>query len=182
MMEQSRLQTQPIFQKPAKAFIKRLHRHHRPPVGIIFAVSVTDGKRVVGVATVGRPVARKLQDRWTVEVTRLCTDGTPNACSKLYAAAWQTARAMGYKRMVTYTLEDEPGTSLKAAGWHFLYMTDGDSWDVPSRPREDKHPIGAKRVWSATPKEQFEADGNSHFCELEDEEASSDARQLVLMI
>ena len=184
MSNQPQLYTQPIFHKAAKRYIDRYHRHHKPPVGMLFAVSVTDGKRIVGVATVGRPVSRHLQKGGlTLEVTRVCTDGTPNACSKLYAAAWRTAKEMGYKRMITYTLESEPGTSLKAAGWHLLYKNEGGEWNVPSRPREEgKYPTEPKLMWSATPKEQFEADGNLSICgDVEEEEKPAHKRQLVLI-
>jgi hypothetical protein len=181
MHKQLKLQTQPIFQKEAKAYIDEYHRHHIPPVGMIFAVSVTDGQKIVGVATVGRPVSRHIsKGGLTLEVTRLCTDGTPNACSCLYAAAWRTAQGLGYKRLITYTLESEAGTSLKAAGWHLLYKNDGGSWDVPSRPREDKHPTEPKLVWSATPKEQFESDGGLLRCEEGIPKASRIVRQRAL--
>jgi hypothetical protein len=96
------------------------------------------------VVTVGRPVARHLDDGWTLEVTRLCTDGTKNACSLLYAAAWRAARAMGYRRIGTYILDTETGTSLTASGWKCLGKAGGGSWSVPSRPRVDKHPTQIK--------------------------------------
>ena len=86
-------------------------------VGHKFSIGLSDGDKIVGVAIVGRPVARHLDDGWTLEVNRLCTDGTRNACSMLYAAAWRAARAMGYKRIVTYILESENGASLRASGW-----------------------------------------------------------------
>ena len=92
--------------------------------------------RLCGVAIAGRPVARRLDDGLTIEILRVCTDGTYNACSVLYGACARAARAMGYRRVVTYTLESEPGTSLKAAGFKFDGEAGGLSWDVPSRPRE----------------------------------------------
>ena len=88
-------------------------------------------------------------DGATLEVTRLCTDGTKNACSMLYAAAWRAARAMGYKRIGTYILDSEVGTSLAAAGWRLVHKTSGDTWSRTSRPREDKHPLGVKQLWEA---------------------------------
>lgn len=142
------LTLQPITQREAEAFISEHHRHHLPPRGWKFGIALNDGEKVVGVITVGRPVARNSDDGYTAEVTRCCTDGTKFACSKLYAAAWRAARAMGYRRMVTYTLATEPGTSLVAAGWKSLYQTkDNLSWDRPSRPRVDRHPLGAKTLW-----------------------------------
>ncbi|WP_374758915.1 XF1762 family protein, partial [Pseudomonas aeruginosa] len=81
------------------------HRHHRSVQGAKFAIAValpgSDG--ICGVAIVGRPVARHLDDGWTLEVTRLCTNGAPNACSKLYGAAWKAAKALGYTRLITYS-------------------------------------------------------------------------------
>jgi hypothetical protein len=96
---------------------------------------------------VGRPVARHLDDGWTVEVNRVATDGTRNACSMLYAASWRAARAMGYRRMVTYTLDTEPGTSLRAAGWKIVGEVTARSWSCPSRPRVDKSPHQGKLRW-----------------------------------
>jgi len=156
-MARKRLTIQPVTFKEACAFIEEHHRHHIPSVGHRFSIAVNDGNpdgaKVVGVAVVGRPVARHLDDSWTLEVTRCCTDGTPHACSKLYAAAWRAARAMGYKRLITYTLKEEPGTSLRAAGWKMLYETKGGSWSCQSRPRIDKHPTGQKCLWEAGDKE-----------------------------
>lgn len=102
----------PMTLREANAFVEQHHRHHKPVVGHKFSIGVSDGEKVVGVAIVGRPVGRFLDDGWTLEVTRLCTDGTHNACSMLYAAAWRAARAMGYRRVVTYILESETGASL----------------------------------------------------------------------
>jgi hypothetical protein len=143
------LELQPITFAEAAAFVHQHHRHHKPPVSHKFSIAVNDGQKVVGVIIVGRPVARGLDDTWTLEVTRCCTDGTPNAASKLYGAAARAARALGYKRLVTYTLKSESGTSLKAAGWKWLYDTRGGSWNCESRPRVDKHPIGQKSLWDA---------------------------------
>lgn len=142
-----RLALQPITFAEANEFIRRHHRHHLPPVGWKFGVAVNDGERVVGVVTIGRPVSRALDDGWTLEVTRCCTDGTKHAASMLYGAAWRAVKALGYRRLVTYTMVEEPGTSLKAAGWVPLYQTPGRSWSVPIRPRVDKHPLGQRTLW-----------------------------------
>lgn len=145
------LELQPITIREAGEFVRQFHRHHAPPQGAKFAIAVNDGLKIVGVILVGRPVSRKLdQQGFTAEVTRCCTDGTPNAPSMLYAAAWRAARAMGYRRLITYTLKDEPGTSLKAAGWVVVGETSGKSWNVPSRFRIDKHPLGQKLLWQVT--------------------------------
>jgi hypothetical protein len=108
---------------------------------------------LVGVATVGRPVARALDDGLTSEVTRLATNGHPNACSMLYGAARRASIAKGYRRGLTYILESEDGASLRAAGWHFLWAVKGRSWDCPSRPRTDKHSTEDKVAygWGAWP-------------------------------
>lgn len=142
-----RLELQPIAFAEAREFILWHHRHHLPPMGWKFGIGLNDGERVVGVITVGRPVARMLDNGWTLEVTRCCTDGTPHACSKLYAAAWRAVRALGYRRLITYTLADESGASLRGAGWRVLYQTAGGSWNCPSRPRLDSHPLGPKTLW-----------------------------------
>ena len=141
-----KLTLQPISFKEAKLFIEEHHRHHKPPQGHKFSIAVNDGENVVGVITVGRPIARHFDDGWTAEVTRCCTDGTKNAASMLYGAAWRAARAMGYTRIVTYTLPTEPGTSLDAAGWKCLGKTRGHGYWT-SRPRIIKHPVGQKLLW-----------------------------------
>lgn len=132
----------------AAAFVRQHHRHHRPPQGGLFAVAVGDDA-VRGVAIVGRPVARGLQDGWTAEVTRLATDGSRNACSMLYGACWRAARALGWRRLVTYTLPSEGGASLRAAGWRLIGEAGGGSWSCESRPRV--HPTQAKLRWEVAP-------------------------------
>jgi hypothetical protein len=144
-----KLQLQPIDFKEAAAFIRQHHRHHPPQKGWKFGVAVNDGDNVVGVAVVARPVNRNLDNGYTLEVTRCCTDGTSHVASMLYGAAWRAAKALGYRRLITYTLIEEPGTSLKAAGWKALYTTRAKSWNTPSRPRVDHPPTGQKRLWEA---------------------------------
>jgi hypothetical protein len=101
----------------AKVFVLTHHRHSKPPHGCKFALGVRNGEQLVGVATAGRPVARAFDDGLTLEVNRTCTDGTEHANSKLYGAVWQAARAMGYRRCITYTQASETGASLRAVGW-----------------------------------------------------------------
>lgn len=139
----------PIKQSKAFEFIKKHHRHHKVPAGSIFQVGVNEGlgDALVGVAVVGRPVARHYDDGQTVEVTRLCTDGTPNACSMLYAACWRAAKELGYRKLITYILNTEPGTSLKAAGWQLIGERGGGSWNCKSRPRVDMHPTQSKLLF-----------------------------------
>lgn len=144
-----KLELQPITFAEACIFIASHHRHHLPPQGWKFGIAVNDGEKVVGVITVGRPVARAFDDGWTLEVTRNCTDGTPNAGSMLYGAANRAAFALGYKRLITYTLQTEPGTSLRAAGWRVIGAAGGGSWSCPSRPRVVKYPTATKTLWEA---------------------------------
>ncbi len=143
------LELQPITFREASAFVEKHHRHHQPPQGHLFSLAVNDGEKVVGVAMVGRPVSRHRQDSYTAEVTRLCTDGTKNAASKLWSAAQKAAYALGYKRIGTYLLQSESGVSLRAAGWVEKHKSRGGSWNVPSRPRFDKHPTCQKTLWEA---------------------------------
>lgn len=137
----------PVTLREACEFVRAHHRHHEPPQGGLFALAAARSGRVVGVAIVGRPVARLLADDFTAEVTRLCTDGTRNACSVLYAAAWRACRALGYRRLVTYTLKSEGGASLRGAGWRCLGVAGGGTWSRASRPRVDTHPTQEKLRW-----------------------------------
>ena len=132
----------PIMFADACYFVTMWHRHLTPPAGCKFCTAVADQTGVLrGVAIVGRPVARSYDNGTTLEVTRLATDGTPNAASMLYAAAWRAAKALGYRRLVTYTLaDDETGASLRAAaGYRVVAQRPARAgWDTPSRPREDR--------------------------------------------
>jgi hypothetical protein len=144
------LRLQPVTFRTACAFVAQHHSHHKPPRGWKFGVGVADGDRLVGVAMVGRPVARHLDDGRTLEVLRCCSDGTArNVASKLYSACWRAARALGYQRLITYTLAEETGTSLRAASWRVLHQTRGGSWGRPGRPRQDQAPTGPKTCWLA---------------------------------
>lgn len=134
----------------ANAFVALHHRHHKPVQGMKFALSVSDRDGAVrGVAIVGRPVSRHLDDGWTLEVNRVCTDGARNACSMLYGSAWRAARALGYRRIITYTLPEEGGASLRAAGWRFIGLRGGGEWSRPSRIRPDTAEAlkGEKILW-----------------------------------
>lgn len=138
-----------IPQHEADLFISLHHRHHKPARGDLFRVAaVNDQGIVVGVAQVGRPVARGYNGKRVCEVTRLCTDGTRNACSFLYARAARLAKKHQVEKIITYILADEPGTSLKAAGWRFEAYTKGGSWNCESRSRTDKAPICVKQRWA----------------------------------
>lgn len=139
----------PCDLKDANTFVSQYHRHHRGVVGHKFSLAVVRGEDICGVAIVGRPVARRLDDGWTLEVTRVATDGTKNAASALYGAARRATFALGYRKLVTYTLPSESGASLRAAGYRCLGEAGGGSWSCPSRPRVDKHPLQRKLRWEA---------------------------------
>lgn len=139
-----RLDICPMTLKEANAFVEQHHRHHGPVTGHKFSIGLTDGERIVGVVIVGRPVARFLDDGWTLEVNRCCTDGTKNACSMLYSAAWRAARAMGYKKLITYILENESGASLKASNWKCVGQAGGLRWTGKRRPEVDLYPAQMK--------------------------------------
>ncbi len=124
--------------KEACRYVGRVHRHHKPPQGGLFAIGAARGDQVVGCVIVGRPLARMLVDGYTAEVTRLATDGTKNACSMLYAAAWRACRAMGYRRLVTYILDSESGVSLVASGWKCVGEAGGGKWARRDRPRVEE--------------------------------------------
>ena len=146
------LMVTPINLDEANAFVEQHHRHHKPVPGAKFCVAVSQEDEVRGVAIVGRPVSRVLDDGWTLEVNRCCTDGTRNACSMWYATAWQAAKAMGYTSLITYTLESEGGSSLRGAGWRCVGKATtriGQGWNVKSRPRVDTHPLQQKLRWEA---------------------------------
>jgi hypothetical protein len=138
----------------ANAFVREHHRHHKPVVGHVFSIGAALDGKIVGIAIIGRPVSRHRDDGVTAEVTRLATDGTRNACSFLYGASARAAFALGFKRIGTYILASEPGTSLTAAGWRQIGGTPGRSWSVPSRPRIDKHPLQKRMLfetWTQEP-------------------------------
>jgi hypothetical protein len=136
----------PVNRDQALAFIAAVHRHHDRPQGYKYAVGVANGAYLVAVATAGRPVSRFLDDGWTVEVTRVASDGHPNACSILYGSCWRAAKALGFRRAITYTQDGESGASLRAAGWVVDAELDArGGWDTPSRPREDRGAGGVPR-------------------------------------
>lgn len=143
----------PVRFEDACGFVEMWHRHHQPPVGHKFSIGVADeDDRLVGVAIVGRPVARHLDDGMTLEVARTATDGTPNANSMLYGSAWRAAKALGFRRLVTYTQAGESGSSLRAAGWRVIAERPAKpGWSGPSRPRESKGTEGIPRtLWEAS--------------------------------
>lgn len=142
------MELQQIELRDANAFVAKLHRHHKPVQGHRFSIAAVHEGKIVGVAICGRPVAR-LAAPLTVEVTRLCTDGTPNACSFLYGAAARAAKALGYKRIQTFILESESGVTLKAVGWKFETVSPGGQWKhTDGKPRRTDQPTELKHRWA----------------------------------
>lgn len=149
-MLRGRLSIVPLPLSEANAFVYEHHRHHGRVVGHRFSLGVADANgEIRGVAIVGRPVARMLDDGLTLEITRVATDGCKDACSALYGACRRATFALGYKKLVTYTLPSESGASLKAAGYRLMGEAGGGSWDRTSRPRVDTHPTQTKLRWEA---------------------------------
>jgi hypothetical protein len=136
----------PVTRDVARRFIGDHHRHNLPPVMVRIAVGVESEGQLVGVATAHNPIARMLDDGYTLEVTRTCTDGTPNANSMLYGAVTRAAKALGFRKLITYTLAEESGSSLKAAGWEKEADVQPEgSWSRPSRPRVQVDLFGNER-------------------------------------
>jgi hypothetical protein len=139
----------PLDLKEANELVARYHRHHKPVVGHRFSVGLIDQNGIyIGAAICGRPVARGCDQRMTLEITRLVTNGEHNGCSALYGACARIAKEMGYQRIQTYILQTEPGTSLRAAGWQREIETAGGSWSCNAREREDQHPLIPKVRWA----------------------------------
>lgn len=140
------MQAAPIHIKEANAFIAKYHRHSLLTVGGKFAVGAVHRGKLAGVAVAGRPVARQLDDGKTIEVLRVCTDGTPNCCSFLYGRVAKTASLLGYTKVITYTLEDESGASLRAVGGRVTCLVRAREWSVPSRRRKSQAVYGKKKL------------------------------------
>ena len=139
----------PITLKTANDYVKNNHRHHKPVIGAKFAIGAMHDAELVGVVICGRPVARNADDGFTLEVTRLATNGHKNACSLLYGAAARAAKALGYCKIQTYILDTENGSSLKASGWEFETMTNGGAWvRSDNSPRNNNHPLNKKARWA----------------------------------
>lgn len=151
-MEQQKLRIIPIDLRYANRLVSQWHRHHKPARGHRFSLAVVGEDGIIhGAVIVGRPVARGFDYHTCAEVTRLVTDGTPNACSALYAAASRVAKEMGFVSIHTYILDSEPGTSLKASGWQLDAVTKGGQWIYTNgKPRRTDQPISPKQRWSKT--------------------------------
>ena len=137
----------PITLKAANEFVAKHHRHHKPSVGHKFSIGLSDNDNLIGVAIMGRPVARNSDNGFTIEVARLCTNGQKNACSMLYQAAARASKELGFNKIQTYILEKESGTSLKASGWKLEAITAGGRWEHTHGKRNNHHPIEPKQRW-----------------------------------
>ena len=138
------LELMPLSLREANEYIKSFHRHNKPTRGGKYAIGVKDGDKLVGVAITGRPIARMLDDKVTAEVLRVCTadDSPKNTCSKIYGACWKASKAMGYRKLITYTLQTESGSSLKGAGYKIVNESKpstGKGW--LSRPSREWQPV-----------------------------------------
>lgn len=141
------MEIRPITFRAACDFVSKHHRHHKPTVGCKFSIGLYDGDKLVGCAICGRPVSRHLDDGFTCEINRLCTDGTRNACSMLYGACCRVAKAMGYREIITYILQSEPGTSLKASNFQCEGVAGGTHW-TGKRNLGQEIPHEMKLKWS----------------------------------
>lgn len=163
MAERGRIKAVPLSIQDAKAYVEANHRHHKAAAGDKYRIGAAINGELVGVVQVGRPVSRMLDDGKTLEVIRLCTTGDKDVCSFLYSRAARVAKELGYSKIITYILDTEPGTSLKASGWHCEQAdVGGGSWHRQSRPRtmkeeqisllseanREKYPIGEKQRWA----------------------------------
>lgn len=148
LTEDERLFAVPMTLRAARTYVKERHRHAKSIQGGLFAVGAQAAGQLVGCAIVGMPVSRMLQDGFTVEIRRVCTDGTRNACSFLYRVCVRIASAMGYRRVLTYTLESESGASLRGAGFKITKRTRAEHWDRKVRER-GQQPLQHKFRWEA---------------------------------
>ena len=138
------LRLKPISLRDANEYVRQHHRHHKPVAGHKFSIGCEADGELVGVIIAGRPVSRYLDDGYTLEVTRLCTNGEKNACSFLYAAAARAAKAMGYRKIITYTLDTESGVSLRAVGWRCAGQAGGTAWTGTRKPKTELYPAQMK--------------------------------------
>lgn len=142
----------PCTYKTACDFVNQHHRHHIASQGCKFCLGLINDNKLCGVAICGRPVSRHLDNGFTLEINRLCTDGTKNACSKLYGACCRIAKEMGYEKVITYTLESENGASLKASNFICEGQAGGTHWTGIREQKqlsfiEDKTPKEMKVRW-----------------------------------
>jgi hypothetical protein len=137
----------PVKQRDALRFVAQFHRHNRPPSGGVFCTGIARDGVLVGVLIAGRPTRPQDDDGYTLEVTRSCVkEGVPNGASKLLGQARKAAAGLGYRKLITRTRGDEPGSSLVAAGWEATSVVDGlHSWSRPGRRRSEAH-LGMPKI------------------------------------
>lgn len=142
------MEIRPITFKTACEYVDRYHRHHKPTVGCKFCIGVFDIDGTMhGCSICGRPVSRYYDDGFTLEINRVCTDGTYNACSMLYGASCRVAKAMGYKKIITYILKSENGASLKASNFICEGEAGGTHW-TGARNKNQSIPAEMKIRWA----------------------------------
>lgn len=145
--------------REACGFIARHHRHHVPPQGGIVALGLWEDEKLVGIGILGRPLARAAQMNGDAELIRLCVlPDVAHAASALQARMKRVAQSLGFRRMLTYTLADEAGTSMRAAGMQRdIDLTRGGEWTTPTRKRLAAiHPTARKIRWWTELKSQHE--------------------------
>lgn len=152
-----RLYARRVTMARANAFVAQHHRHHKRVRGCVACLGAFDESgKLRGVAILGQPVARMVDHELVVEVTRLATDGAANACSCLYGATARVARELGYLKVQTYILAEEPGTSLRASGWVKEADVRAKAWPHrEGRVRRQDQPTGAKQRWARVLREPF---------------------------
>ena len=140
------MEIRPISLKNANRFVEKNHRHHHSTTGHKFSICACIGEKIVGVAICGRPVSRHIDGGTVIEINRLCTDGTKNACSFLYGACCRIAKEMGYRKIITYILESENGSSVKASNFVCEGTAGGEMW-TGERKRDNGVPKELKTRW-----------------------------------
>lgn len=139
---------EPIDLTMAKRFVNETHRHNEAPLSWRFGVGLSRGGFLVGVAMIGRPTGRGLDQKYAVEITRVCVveGASKNSCSMLYGAACRMAKAGGYRVAYTYTLASEDAASVKASGFVVdAELSERPSWSTASRPRYDENLFGERK-------------------------------------
>ena len=182
LQKSAKLMIVPVTREVAMKYVENYHRHLGKPTATIFQIgcAIQETNILCGVAIVGTPIARLINDGWTLEVNRCCTDGTRNATSMLYGACWRTAKALGYRRLITYTHVNESGESLKGAGWKIVGEVKAQSWHRKSRPAVDKGPLIAKFKWEITSTDELGEPRSMIKVPMTDEEREQETTQLDL--
>lgn len=131
------IELRPITRDLANDCVRRWHRHHKPVRQRVLSVGAFIEGEIVGAAIVEPAKAEALSKNGVFEVTRLACRGggatlnghVDGVASKLLGAAWGAMRAMGCRRMCSYTRLDESGVCYRAAGWVAVAFSKGEAWD-----------------------------------------------------